>query len=801
MRGFRITATSLIVTSWAVAVGAQPGAAATFTVTTTNDVVNAVDGVVSLREAFIAANANGLDDTIELEAGATYELTDCGAGVLEHTEDRALTIEAGGATIRQTCPAERVLASTDGNSTFTVNDAVIEGVPNPGGGILGAGIFTDGRLIVTGSTITSVDAGLGGSVVDGGMSGPLFTVRLIDTVITDNIGHGLRLSFGSVELIDTTITDNSADGVTLIDGSPVVVTDSVISGNVGRGLSTTGQGTTELTVTGSTIDGNGNTGVSCSACGRFTMDDSTVSNNGALAVMGGGGGISFTVDQDDPTDDPTVDIDGSSITGNSARRSGGGLVVGIIESSEPTAPSAIISLSDTEVRDNTTIGDAVPGGGIAVLTGSLALSTVEITGNTAGQGSLATSSHGGGVYFRESAGDGIADPHDLLFGGVLLADNTANGRGGGIEMATDGRLEATQVRLVDNTAATLGGGAFASTTVDVVDFVATGNSAVDGGGMYLSGGSSSTVSLRRGTVAANAASGRGGGVFVDHPQSVDLTNVTVHGNGAPRGGGFMLGTDPMSEGAPTTLDHVTLTANVAAVGANVAIDVGELVVGRSIVAEPAGGGTNCDSSGSVTSQGRSFLSDASCGSVPTDVISGASALLGTLADNGGFSQTRLPGAGSPVLGMVPVAECDLTDDQRGGARPLGPACEAGSVEVDEGSGGPAPIVGTERPDTLVGTNGDDVIQGLGGGDLLRGRGGDDVLDGGRGNDTLFGERGDDELVGGAGNDLLVGGPGTDVLRGGAGNDVLIASDSNDVLIGGPGRDRCFFAGSFLPRDC
>jgi predicted outer membrane repeat protein len=517
--------------------------------------------------------------------------------------------------------------------------------------------------------------------------------------------------------------------------------------------------------------------------------------------LGSGGGISFTVDQDDPTVAPRVDIGTSTIDGNSARRAGGGLWIGIVESSEPTAPSTIVSLSNTNVRDNTTIGDDVPGGGIAVLTGSLALSTVEITGNIAGQGGVLTGSHGGGVYFREAPADAIVDPHDLLFGGVLFADNSANGRGGGIEMVTGGRIEATQVRFVDNTAATLGGGVFASTTVDVDGFVVSGNSAVDGGGMFLSGGSASTVSLLSGTVASNSATGRGGGIFVDDPTSVDVTNVTVHGNSAPRGGGLMLGSDPMSEGAATTLDHVTLTSNSAAVGANMAIDVGDLIVGRSVIAEPAGGGTNCDSASTVTSQGRSFLSDASCGSVATDVVSVASPLLGALADNGGFSPTRLPGVGSPVLGTVPAGECALSRDQRGTTRPQGPACEAGSVEADEGNGGPAPIVGTSGADTLIGTNGDDLIQGLGGRDLLRGRGGNDELDGGADNDVLLGAAGDDILDGRAGNDLLIGGPGTDILRGGAGRDVLIAVDSNDVLIGGPGRDLCFFVGAFLPRDC
>lgn len=47
---------------------------AVFSVTTTTDVLDAADGLLSLREAMIAAEANGGDDTINLPAG-TYSLT------------------------------------------------------------------------------------------------------------------------------------------------------------------------------------------------------------------------------------------------------------------------------------------------------------------------------------------------------------------------------------------------------------------------------------------------------------------------------------------------------------------------------------------------------------------------------------------------------------------------------------------------------------------------------------------------------------------------------------------------------
>ena len=466
----------------AVAVVAAPGSAvaATIVVDTTLDVVNGVDGVTSLREAFTAANGNGVDDSIQLAGAATYDLTSCASGVLEHTEDQVLTIEANGSTIRQTCPDAGVLASTDPLSSIVVLDAVIEGGPNTGVAVLGAGIFTDGRLELEGSTVTGVDAGPGGSVIDGAMSGGLYTLSIVDSSIIDNAGHAVKLSFGSVLVSASTISGNSGDGVGLTDGSPLTVTDSVIVDNGGRGASTTGMGTTQMTVSGSTISGNGGGGVGCNACGLLTITDTSIEDNGALAALGTGGGVSFTVDQDDPSDAPRLEIEDSTIDGNVARRAGGGVRVGITESTAPTAPTTLVILSNSVVSNNSTLGDGVPGGGIAVETGSLAMAGVEVLGNQAGVGGVASTSHGGGVFFRESAVDEIADPHDLQFAAVEISANTAKGRGGGMEVSTAGRIEVDRLTLSDNTAATVGGGAYLQTETSIERSVVDGNAAVRG---------------------------------------------------------------------------------------------------------------------------------------------------------------------------------------------------------------------------------------------------------------------------------------------------------------------------------
>jgi len=56
--------------------------------------------------------------------------------------------------------------------------------------------------------------------------------------------------------------------------------------------------------------------------------------------------------------------------------------------------------------------------------------------------------------------------------------------------------------------------------------------------------------------------------------------------------------------------------------------------------------------------------------------------LGPLQDNGGPTMTHTLGAGSVAIDHIPAVDCDVDDDQRGVARPQGPACDVGSVEME-----------------------------------------------------------------------------------------------------------------------
>lgn len=126
-----------------VVAGAPSPAAASgvIEVTTTDDVVNAEDGFLSLHEAVVVANTTQGADTIQLDAGETYVL-DRGCGdvpeddpaELRATDPAGLTIEGQGATVTQAGPYSylcdlRVIHSIAG--PLTLRDVSLSGGSAP----------------------------------------------------------------------------------------------------------------------------------------------------------------------------------------------------------------------------------------------------------------------------------------------------------------------------------------------------------------------------------------------------------------------------------------------------------------------------------------------------------------------------------------------------------------------------------------------------------------------------------------------------------------------------------------------
>lgn len=242
-------------------------------VTTAADVVDAGDGVLSLREAVDLANADAGDDTIEL-GGLTVILDRCHdeeePGPYDEDGNVDGDLDANDATgalvvrngvMEQRCE-HRVL---DGNtaSVLTVEGVTITGgyVFRPGGGIASAGLVVVEDSLVTGNESEAAGGGIDApdvvvrrsSITDnvttdilggGGGAGIRATgsVRLVDSVVSGNTvvfaGHGGGVRAPSVTVRRSTITHNDTGyfqgSGAAVFGTRVVVTDSTISDNRSR---------------------------------------------------------------------------------------------------------------------------------------------------------------------------------------------------------------------------------------------------------------------------------------------------------------------------------------------------------------------------------------------------------------------------------------------------------------------------------------------------------------------------------------------------------------------------------------
>src|SRR5215210_6951168 len=150
----------LLVTLFLVRIG--PADAATIAVTTTSDETSA-NGQTSLREAFATANTNGQNDTIQLQAGATYNLTLCASGPLTHSAVHALTIQGGAGTrLHNTCNDAKTIVDDDDTAGLTVNSLEMTGVtvgPTPFIDGVAVDVASGGPLTLNGVDIHDFAAG------------------------------------------------------------------------------------------------------------------------------------------------------------------------------------------------------------------------------------------------------------------------------------------------------------------------------------------------------------------------------------------------------------------------------------------------------------------------------------------------------------------------------------------------------------------------------------------------------------------------------------------------------------------
>jgi len=202
----------------------------------------------------------------------------------------------------------------------------------------------------------------------------------------------------------------------------------------------------------------------------------------------------------------------------------------------------------------------------------------------------------------------------------------------------------------------------------------------DGGGVYAF--FNTLVTIERSTIEGNTAGNVGGGLR--SLGNVTLTNSTLSGNQSLAWyGGAIFHTDGVLQ-----LVHSTVAHNTAPDFGSAAIFVGTftsagatLRLRSSIVADNTGGCfAGFFGAGPVVlaSDGNNVGTDGTCNLTAAGDRPNTPAGLGPLASNGGPTATHALLAGSAAIDAAGLS-CPAVD-QRGVARPQGPACDAGAFE-------------------------------------------------------------------------------------------------------------------------
>jgi CSLREA domain-containing protein len=368
--------------------------------------------------------------------------------------------------------------------------------------------------------------------------------------------------------------------------------------------------------------------------GTLSLIDSAVTNShagnggsgGQGGPLGGSGGVGAAGGNGGGIfSTGTLSLTGTTISGNSAGKGGAG------------GAAVQGSVANGQSGDGGSGGSGANGGGgggIANEVGSATIDNSTITGNASGAGGVATT----GMNSDSSQGKG----GDGGSGG-------AGGNGAGIANAVNATLHATN---------------------DTIE----GNKAADGAPGRAAGSGANDL-FQSGHPGNGGAGGNGGGLVNIH-STAQLVNLTIAANSTGSG----------ASGGPASASFGAGANGLDGHGGGLFTVSSLPTLQNTILYENQTGG-ECRGAG-ITDGGHNLaFSLPVIGPLPTDPcdlshFSFADPKLGSLADNGGPTQTMRLQPGSGAIDQVPSsgAGCPATD-QRGVARPGGAACDIGAFEL------------------------------------------------------------------------------------------------------------------------
>ncbi|MDO4587804.1 MAG: choice-of-anchor Q domain-containing protein [Planctomycetia bacterium] len=491
-------------------------------VTTSEDVIDSTDGVLSLREAINQINSGDLPE----------------GGVIHFSD------EVTARTIHLTEPLEIEVPMTIDATRNSQND-------KPGITISGENLHQIFSINVSDSVNETIaikglalengfDAN-GGAIYHNGNANTYYNFLLQDCIIsnsTADYGGAIYNEKGSLQIEDTFIRNNSAnkDGgaIYLVNGSlttngVTIEKNKAVNGGAIFAVSSS-EGTNSIRLQNSFLTENqaSETGGAIRSW-NCVINDSLIENNSAYSGAGIASWNNLTLNNSSVISNGLLDEnelfickygggifasgdltlgDGTEISGNNAYYGGG---IFLFQRDNQTVESNLNLATSSSINNN----QANSGGGIYVNTGG----AVEIaSGNIVNNRALV---NGGGIFNYTGT--------VRIVNGQQISGNIAlKGNGGGIY--NDGNLEVSSHGMFNNNIAGLSGGGIFNGSILVIDQGSiSGNNAYDGGGIYNIG----TMTISNSLFMANVSQNHGGAIFNQASiYPVSIVDTTIAGNRA-----------------------------------------------------------------------------------------------------------------------------------------------------------------------------------------------------------------------------------------------------------------------------
>ena len=424
----------------------------------------------------------------------------------------------------------------------------------------GAGLYTDGTLVIDNSSINNNTAsGNGGGIMSNG------PVTMNAGTITGNYsgwdGGGVN-SHANFNFNGGTIQNNTAywlggnihqqsvnsANVTFTVTSKTPISGGKAEGSGGGGICVYGTGAKVILNDGTSvkdntapvgggidsngavemknaiISGNSTTGVGGGIAlftdsygtGSLKMSSGIIENNTAGTEGGGFWGSNFTMTGGTIQNNNAgtlaggvlvngtgaCSMSGGTITNNTSTYSGGGLFV------DDNTP---FTMGGGTISNNTAGGD---GGGIYIDNGNITITAGTISGN------------------KGQWGGGINDCGTVTMkGGTISGNSTTSKAGAGINVSTNGKLTMSGGKIQNNTSAETGGGICNLGTLEISGGEISGNTTkYSGGGIYNSAQGKGTT-ITGGTISGNTAETYGGGgIYIEDNSKITMTGGTIKAN-------------------------------------------------------------------------------------------------------------------------------------------------------------------------------------------------------------------------------------------------------------------------------